>query len=329
MATVSRLEGVGLDLDAVRQAEARIQSHVARPPLIVSTFLGDRIPGTLFLKLENLHPTGSFKVRPAFNNLLANLEAARSRGVVAASSGNFAQAVAMSCTALGVRSQIVVMKRTSLLKVERTRRFGGEIVFCDDSLASREETTKRLIAVNQGIFMHPFDSELTVAADGTIGIELHEQLDGEPFTVLVSIGGGGLLAGIALAVKSLSPKSEVIGLSPAGNLAMKLSVERGALTDIGSAQTMADALVASQPGQAGFPLVQKYVDDVVVIPEDAMPPAMSLLLNEQKLLVEPGAALPIAALMLGLVRPKHQRVVAVVSGGNVDPKGIPSTVPDS
>lgn len=306
-----------MKLKDIKEARRRISPHVCVSSLAESRYLGGPSAFRLWLKLENLQPTGSFKVRPAFNNLLARLKEARARGVIAASSGNFAQAVAYASSRLSVRSKIVMIRKSSPFKVERTKAYGGEVVFSGNSYAERAAMTDRLVKETKGLLCHPFDSELTIAGDGTLGLELVEQLDGN-FCVVVPISGGGLLAGIAFAVKSLNPKAEVYGVQPAGNRSMRASLKAGKPVDVGPVSSVADALIASKPGETGFELIQKYVDDVVSVPEEAIMPAVRSLAEMQKLVIEPGAVIPIVALSLGIIKSRKKNVVCIVSGGNVD-----------
>jgi threonine dehydratase len=272
----------------------------------------------VWLKLESLQPTSSFKVRPAFNAILAHLEQARSAGVVTSSSGNFAQATAYAARQLGVSAQIVMMRGASPFKIERTRQFGGEVVLCEDSFESRWETTFRIQRESGRLLLHPYDSEETIAGDGTVGLELLEVLDNE-FCVVVPVSGGGLLAGIASALKAFRPACRVIGVQPKANPSMAESKRQGRRVTVPPLGSMADALSVPTPGELTFEIASELMDDIVLVEEDEFAAAVRLLAEEQKLVVEPGGAAAVAAWMAGKIDNSGLDVVCIVSGGNVVP----------
>ncbi len=306
--------------DLIDQARARLAPLLPPTPLIRSDFLSRKLDREVYLKLESLQPTGSFKVRPAFNGMLANLAQARSAGVVTSSSGNFAQAVAYAATECGVDAQIVMMRGASELKRERTRRFGGTVVDCEDTFASRWETTFRIQEESGRLLLHPYDSPETIAGDGTIGLELLEELDGD-FDVYIPISGGGLISGIATAVKHQRPGCRVIGVQAEANPSMHDSIKGQAAVTTQPAPSLADALAVATPGERTLEIVRRLVDDIELVGEERIAEAVRLLANEQKLVAEGGGAVGVAALP-----PGGRTAVCVVSGGNILPGKLRSVI---
>lgn len=305
-------------VSAIQEANERIFSYVWHTPLVRSEPLTKFGQGKVWLKLESLQPTNSFKVRPAFNAMLAHLEQARQAGVVTSSSGNFAQATAYAARELGVSAQIVMMEGASPFKIERTRGFGGEVVLCENTFESRWDTTFQIQRDTGRLLLHPYDSEETIAGDGTIGLELLEGLDTD-FCVVVPISGGGLIAGIASAVKAFRPSCRIVGVQPSANPSMAESKKVGSRVSVPPKGSMADALSVLTPGKLTFDIVHELVDEVVLVEEDEFAAAVRLLAEEQKLVVEPGGAAGVAALMAGKVDNRGMDVVCVVSGGNIVP----------
>lgn len=307
-----------MTLAAIRAARERLAPYLDRTPLPRSN-----VPSlNAYLKLETQQPTGSFKVRPALNGMLTHLEQAREQGVVTSSSGNFAQAVGWASNRLGVDAQVVMMSGASAYKRERTEVY-ATVVECENTFAARWETTDRIVAETGRLLLHPYDSDETVAADGTIGLELLDQIDGD-FSVLVPISGGGLIGGIAAAVKESRPGCRVVGVQAEANPSMRRSLDTGEIATTKPEPSWADALSVATPGERGFELVRKYVDDVVLVAEDEMAEAMRLLAVEQKLVVEGGGAVGAAAILAGKADAGGPPLVCVLSGGNILPSRLGS-----
>ncbi|WSC03047.1 threonine ammonia-lyase [Streptomyces scopuliridis] len=282
-----------------------------------SRYLTQLVGAPVLFKCENLQRTGSFKLRGAYVRIAGLSPEERAAGVVAASAGNHAQGVALASTLLGVRSTVFMPVGAPLPKVAATRDYGAEVRLhgqvVDETLAAAEEYARNTGAV----FIHPFDHPDIIAGQGTVGLEILEQCP-EVRTIVVGIGGGGLAAGIALAVKSLRPDIRVIGVQAAGAAAYPPSLAAGRPMVVESPQTMADGIKVGRPGDIPFQLVQELVDEVRTVSEDELSSALLLCLERAKLVVEPAGASPVAAL---LSDPGSFRgpVVAVLSGGNVDP----------
>lgn len=306
-----------LILDDVRGAQ-KMLSGVARVTAMEgSRYLSSLVGAPVHLKCENLQRTGSFKLRGAYVRIAGLRPEQRAAGVVAASAGNHAQGVALASALLGVHSTVFMPVGAPLPKVAATRDYGADVRLhghvVDETLAAAEEYA----AETGAVFIHPFDHPDIIAGQGTVGLEILEQCP-EVRTILVGVGGGGLVAGIGLAVKSVRPDVKVIGVQAAGAAAYPPSLSAGHPVAIESPVTMADGIKVGRPGDVPFSIVQEYVDEIRTVSEDALSSALLLCLERAKLVVEPAGASPVAAL---LSEPKSFAgpVVAVLSGGNVDP----------
>ncbi|MEU9744340.1 threonine ammonia-lyase [Streptomyces niveus] len=282
-----------------------------------SRHLTHLVGSPVHLKCENLQRTGSFKLRGAYVRIAGLSPEERAAGVVAASAGNHAQGVALASTLLGVRSTVFMPVAAPLPKVAATREYGAEVRLhgqvVDETLAAAQEYARETGAV----FIHPFDHPDIITGQGTVGLEILEQCP-EVRTILVGLGGGGLAAGIALAVKAVRPDIKVICVQAEGAAAYPPSLRAGRPVSITEQQTMADGIKVGRPGEITFPMIRDLVDEVRTVSEDELSSALLLCLERAKLVVEPAGASPVAAL---LSTPKAFRgpVVAVLSGGNVDP----------
>lgn len=307
----------------IAKARERLASHLGPTPLVRSEYLSRKLGRTVLLKLESQQPVGAFKVRPALNSIVAHLEQCRSSGVVTNSSGNFAQAVAFAASLLGVDSAIVMMQGASAFKRERTRRFGGRVVLCEDSYAARSETTERIRRESGRLVVHPFDSVESIAGNGTLGLELVEQVEGN-FTVFVPVSGGGLIAGTALAVKAARPGCRVFGVQAQANPATKRSLDQGHPIRTLPSKSLADALTVPEPGSNTFPIIKSLVEDVLLVSEAEMVSAIRSLALEQKLIAEAGGAVSVAAALQARTQNDGSPIVCVISGGNIDPSQLRS-----
>ncbi|MFD7900280.1 threonine ammonia-lyase [Streptomyces sp. NPDC059479] len=306
-----------LILDDIRGAQKMLSGVARTTAMEGSRYLTQLVGAPVHLKCENLQRTGSFKLRGAYVRIAGLSPEERAAGVVAASAGNHAQGVALASTLLGVRSTVFMPVAAPLPKVAATRDYGAEVRLhgqvVDETLAAAQEYARDTGAV----FIHPFDHPDVIAGQGTVGLEILEQCP-EVRTVVVGIGGGGLAAGIALAVKSVRPEVRVIGVQAEGAAAYPPSLRAGRPMAIEAPQTMADGIKVGRPGDVPFQIIQELVDEVRTVSEDALSSALLLCLERAKLVVEPAGASPVAALLSdpGAFRGP---VVAVLSGGNVDP----------
>ncbi|MGG8410066.1 threonine ammonia-lyase [Streptomyces sp. 12297] len=305
-------------IDDVRGAQ-KMLSGVARVTAMEgSRYLSSLVAAPVHLKCENLQRTGSFKLRGAYVRIAGLSPVQRAAGVVAASAGNHAQGVALASSLLGVRSTVFMPVGAPLPKVAATRDYGAEVVLhgqvVDESLAAAEEYAERTGAV----FIHPFDHHDIIAGQGTVGLEILEQCP-EVRTILVGIGGGGLAAGIAVAVKALRPDVRIIGVQAAGAAAYPPSLAVGHPVSVDAPNTMADGIKVGRPGDVPFRIIGELLDDVRTVSEEALSTALLLCLERAKLLVEPAGCSTVAALLSEPERYGDGPVVAVLSGGNVDP----------
>ncbi|MFH8732335.1 MULTISPECIES: threonine ammonia-lyase [unclassified Streptomyces] len=304
-------------LDDVRGAQKMLSGVARMTAMEGSRYLSGLVGAPVHLKCENLQRTGSFKLRGAYVRIAGLLPEERAAGVVAASAGNHAQGVAHASSLLGVRSTVFMPVGAPLPKVAATRDYGAEVRLhgqvVDETLAAAQEYARETGAV----FIHPFDHPDIIAGQGTVGLEILEQCP-EVRTIVVGIGGGGLAAGIAVAVKAVRPDVKVIGVQAAGAAAYPPSLEAGWPVSIPHPATMADGIRVGRPGDVPFQLVQELVDEVRTVSEDELSSALLLCLERAKLVVEPAGASPVAAL-LSDPHSFEGPVVALLSGGNVDP----------
>lgn len=280
-------------------------------------WLDERVGGRVSLKCENLQRAGSFKIRGAYNRISQLTEEERSRGVVAASAGNHAQGVAVAAQLLGVTATVFMPDGASMPKVQATRAYGADVRFHGATLGEAIVEAERFGRETGAVMISPFDHADVVAGQGTIGLEILEQVP-DVKTVVVCTGGGGLLAGIALAIKSMRPDVRVVGVQAAGAAAYPPSLEAHHPLALKAMSTMADGIAVPRPGDVPFALIETYVDDIVTVSEESLSRAVLLLLERAKLVVEPAGAAAVAAL-LDNPTAFEAPVVATLSGGNVDP----------
>ena len=297
-------------------ARERIAPHLAATPVLRSTCLGERIGTRLLLKCENLQKTGSFKVRGALNTVLQLGADERARGVVTISAGNHAQALAWAAGTAGIPCTVVMPRSASPLKAEASRGYGAEVVLHGDVFHAFEHA--RTLERERGLtFVHPFDDERIIAGQGTVGLEILEQAAGVD-VIVVPLGGGGLIAGIASAVAARNAAVRIYGVEPEGAAAMRKSLDAGHAVRLDRVETVADGLAPPMAGERTFELVRQHVEDVVLVDDREILDALRVILARAKLLTEPAGAAAVAALLAGRipVRP-GETVVAVLSGGNV------------
>ncbi|MET7851452.1 threonine ammonia-lyase [Streptomyces avermitilis] len=304
-------------LDDVRGAQKMLAGVARMTGMEGSRYLSQLVGAPVHFKCENLQRTGSFKLRGAYVRIAGLLPEERAAGVVAASAGNHAQGVALASSLLGVRSTVFMPKAAPLPKISATREYGAEVrmhgTVVDETLAAAQEYA----AETGAVFIHPFDHPDIIAGQGTVGLEILEQCP-EVRTIVVGIGGGGLAAGIATAVKALRPDVRIVGVQAAGAAAYPPSLAAGRPVSVENPATMADGIKVGRPGDVPFRIIGDLVDEVRTVSEDNLSRALLLCLERAKLVVEPAGASPVAAL---LREPGafEGPVVAVLSGGNVDP----------
>jgi len=302
----------------VAQARAAVCDLARHTPVLPSQTLSERCGGRVALKAENLQRTGSFKLRGALSKL-ASLGAGCERGVVAGSAGNHAWALADAARAQGVPCEVFMPAQAPIAKVDGCAALGAVVRLCGDSLEDCFAAATARAQEGGLAFVHPFDDPDVVAGQGTVGLELLEDLE-DLAKVVVPLGGGGLSSGVAIAVKSARPAVEVVGVQAGACAAFAESLRRGEPVGVSSALTIADGIAVKRPGELTLGLVRRWLDDVVAVGEDEVAEAMVLLMERSKLVVEGAGAVGVAALLGGLVAPASRGTTLVVlSGGNVDP----------
>ncbi|MEH6889625.1 threonine ammonia-lyase [Bacillus sp. JJ864] len=306
-----------ITLQTIIAAHEKMKGIVHTTPLDYSSTFSELAHNEIYLKLENLQKTGSFKVRGSYNKMTSLSKEELQKGVVAASAGNHAQGVAYSSNMLGIPCTIVMPKGAPLSKVLATKRYGANIelqgnVF-DEALAYALDLRERTGAT----FVHPFDDEHVIAGQGTVGLEILHQLD-DVDAVICPIGGGGLIAGVAMAIKEQKPSVKIYGVQALACPSMKQSLQEKQRVTVQSTPTMADGIAVKRPGDLTFQLVQRYVDDIFCVDEMEIARTMLMLLERNKLLVEGSGATSLAALLYGKVPEQGKKIVSVISGGNVD-----------
>ena len=305
-----------LGVDDIREASGRLAPWIHRTPVMTSRTLDERCGGTVFLKAENFQKVGAFKIRGATNALLQLPAADRARGVVTHSSGNHAQALAQAGKWLGIPVCVVMPRTAPAIKRAATEGYGARVVPCEPTLSARESTVADLIERHGYTLIHPFDDWRVIAGQGTAAWELLEQA-GPLDVVICPVGGGGLLAGTALAVKGLSPSTRVIGAEPKAADDALRSLMTGTLQPSGDPKTVADGLRTSL-GARPFSVIRRHVDSIVTATEPEILEAMRFVWERFKMIIEPSGAVPVAPVLNGQLPVEGLRVGIIITGGNVD-----------
>jgi len=311
-----------VELKDIQDAAERLSSIIVRTPLISSPVLDELTGGRVLLKAENLQRTGSFKIRGAYNLLSQLTPGQAEKGVVAFSSGNHAQAVAAAGTMLGIDTTIVMPEDSPKIKIENTRKLGGTTVLYDRYTEDREEIAKAIVEERGCALVPPYNHEHIVAGQGTAGLEIFEQCQEagvSPDQVLVSCSGGGLTAGCALAIKSLSPDTRLYAVEPEDFDDTRRSLQSGELeTNDPAARTICDSLMSSPPGEITFEINRRLLTGALTVSDEEVREAVRFAFRNLKLVVEPGGAASLAAILAGKIETRGKVTVAILSGGNTD-----------
>ena len=312
----------------VRAAADRIREHIHRTPVVTCRTLDERAGRSLFLKCENFQKVGAFKMRGAANAVLSLLESDgggsdRVRGVVTHSSGNFAQALALAARRAGVPAHIVMPSTAPIVKRDAVEGYGARVVTCEPNLAAREETAARVVAETGASFVHPYDQPEIIAGQGTCALELLEEIP-DLDAVVAPVGGGGLMSGISIAARGLRPEIRLFGAEPAGADDAARSLAAGELVPQTGPDTIADGLLTSL-GRHTWPILRDHLETIVTVTDEEIVTAMRLVMSRAKLVVEPSAAVAVAAVLSEGFRELRglERVGVVLSGGNVDLDRLP------
>lgn len=302
-----------MNLERIRDAQRMLRPIISHTPLVHAGKLHEN----LWIKAENLQITGAFKLRGAYYKLSRLSEAEKACGVIAASAGNHAQGVAYACKMMGIKGTIVMPKTAPLSKIEATRSYGVTVELQGDTFNDAYLYAKNLQKLTQAVFIEPFNDEDIMAGQGTIGLEILARMP-QVDTVLVPIGGGGLIGGIACAIKSLRPDCRVIGVQAVQAPSMQRSIENGEIIQLDSVSTIADGIAVKTPGELTFAACQQYVDEIVTVSEEEIAAAILLLLEKMKMVAEGAGAVSVAAAIFEKVDLEKHTCVSVLSGGNID-----------
>ncbi|MBU5211520.1 serine/threonine dehydratase [Bacillus obstructivus] len=311
----------------VYHAREQISDIVHVTPVLTSGQLSKHCGNQIFLKSEHLQRTGSFKIRGATNKVKQVVKEGAS-SVTAASSGNHGQAVAYIANRLNVPATIVVPTNASQCKINAIQKYNGKIIKCGTTSAERLPKAQKIAHQEMGVFIPPYDDPLIMAGQGTIGLEILEQIENVD-VIIAPVGGGGLISGILTAVKEIKPSVKMIGVEPELANDTYLSLKNQEITAIPGTNTIADGLRTSQPGDLTFPILQKYLDDLILVKENEIKQALSFVMERMKQIIEPSSAVTIASVLFDKLPFKDKKVVTVISGGNVDIQQINRLVVDT
>ena len=304
-----------LTLDKIYHAAFVLKKVARKTDLIRATKLSKQCE--LYLKTENLQETGSFKLRGAYYKISQLTEEEKSRGIIACSAGNHAQGVAMAATQSGIQSLICMPDGAPISKVEATKQLGAEVRLVKGAYDDAYATALQLQEDTGATFIHPFDDDEVIAGHGTIGLEILDELE-NPDAVVVPIGGGGLISGVAYAIKHLNPNVKIYGVQAAGAASMVKSQQEGTPITLDQAETFADGIAVKHPGDITYQLVEQYVDEIVTVSEDEIAAAILALIEKQKVIAEGAGAVSVAAVLFHKLPVEGKKVVCIVSGGNID-----------
>lgn len=316
---------MNIELSEIERAAERLRPIIHHTELDRSTTFSAMSGGQIYLKCENRQKTGSFKIRGASNKIASMTERAENRPVVASSAGNHAQGVAYAASRLGIPATIVMPKAAPIAKVQATEGYGAKVVLAGDCYDDAYACAKRICEEEGAAFLHPYNDPEVIAGQGTLGLEILEDL---PYVdvIVVPAGGGGLLAGVAAAVKQVNPRVKVYGVQARGADAVAQSFREKKLVTTDSASTIADGIAVKAPGDITVELINRYADGVVTVSDTEIADAILLLIERAKQIVEPAGATPLAAVLNGRIDVKGKRVVCVMSGGNIDVSFVQSII---
>jgi threonine dehydratase len=310
-----------LTIDLIREAHERIGSHIHRTPVLTSRTFNERAGHEVFFKCENMQRAGAFKFRGATNKILSLNDEERGRGVVAFSSGNHAQAVALAAREAGMRAVIVMPSDAPQLKINATRGYGAEVILFDRERDDREQIAREIAERERLVMVPPYDDYLVMAGQGTCAIELLEEVP-ELDCLVTPCSGGGLFAGSSTAAKSINPEIRCFAVEPELANDTRQSFLKGERVQIPPSQTIADGLRVQTPGALTFPVTQKMAEDVLTVSDEELIETLKLMLFRMKILVEPSGAAAAAAILFKKIPANVKRVGIVLSGGNIDPEAL-------
>jgi len=308
---------MNISLADIKKARETLTGVAVRTELAYTNTLSDMTGNSVYLKMENQQRTGSFKLRGAYNKIANLNEAEKKTGIIASSAGNHAQGTALAGTLFGISSTIVMPKSAPLSKIKATQSYGANVVLHGSVYDEAYAEARRIQAEKQLTFIHPFDDPMVIAGQGTIALEILEDLP-DVEVIVVPIGGGGLISGIAIAIKNLKPNVKVIGVQTKNMPSMLEAIAQKKIVTCNGCPTIADGIAVKTPGEITFELVQRYVDDIVTVDEEEIASAILLLMERVKTISEGSGAVAAAAVLNRLQEYKNRKIAAIISGGNID-----------
>lgn len=311
------MESSAITLGDIIRAYERLKGTAKKTPIDESRTLSEMTGNRVFLKAENLQKTGAFKIRGAFNKIMSLTGDEKAKGVIAASAGNHAQGVALAATSAGILSTIVMPEGAPVTKVTATKGYGASVILWGQSYDDAYKKALEIQSQTGATFVHAFDDPDVIAGQGTIALEILEEIP-ETQYIIVPVGGGGLISGIAVAAKALKPDIKVIGVQAEGAASAFVSRSNNRITELASVRTIADGIAVKKIGKLTFSVIQKYVDDIVTVKDEEIAHAILNLLERSKLVVEGAGAVGVAALMYNKIDVKNSNIVVLLSGGNID-----------
>jgi threonine dehydratase len=306
-----------IKLEKIKRAADRLAGVINTTDLMKSSTFSSLSNNQIYLKPENLQRTGSFKIRGAYNKIANLTVQEKEAGVIASSAGNHAQGVALAATEQEIKSTIVMPKQAPIAKVTATKNYGAEVILDGQVYDDAYDKAKQVQEKTGATFIHPFNDSAVIAGQGTIGLEILAELS-EVDTILVPIGGGGLVSGIASAVKKLKPEVKIIGVEAQAAASMKSSLSQGQVSTLSTANTIADGIAVKRPGGLTYDICNKYVDEIITVTDNEVAKAILMLLERSKLTVEGAGAVTVAAILSNKLSETNKNIVAVLSGGNID-----------
>ncbi len=312
---------IPISISDIEKAHQRIKHYIHLTPVLYSSGINEIVKSEIYFKCENFQKVGAFKFRGATNAVLSLKESDMKNGVATHSSGNHAAALSLAAKRRGIKAYIVMPRTAPIVKVEAVKGYGGEIIFCEPTLQAREDSLAKVVKKTGATFIHPYDNYNIIAGQGTAAMELLEQIS-NPDLVMAPIGGGGLMSGTALSVSSLSPKTKIFGVEPAGADDALRSFQQGKIIPSKNPKTIADGLLTSL-SEKTFEIIRKHVNEILTVSEDSIIKAMRLIWERMKIVVEPSAAVPFAAVLQHDLGKKYKKIGIILSGGNVGLDKLP------
>ncbi len=306
-----------LELEDIKVATKRLQGVVVRTGLEFSRTFSEMVGGEIYLKTENLQLTGSFKIRGAYNKIAALSDEEKSRGVIAASAGNHAQGVALGAARSGINSTIIMPKGAPISKIEATKNYGAKVILSGDNYDEAYQKAQEIRDKEGSTYIHAFDDPAVIAGQGTIGLEILADRPDVDY-VFVPVGGGGLISGVATAIKSVNPRVKIIGVEAVGAACALSSHIKGQVCVLEEINTIADGIAVKRPGDLNFKIIEKYVDELITVDDEEIASTILALLERSKMVVEAAGAAGLAGMISGKTKLQNKIGVAIISGGNID-----------